>query len=74
MKIFAPFFGGITLMFNSIKDFIKSFMLFTLGRICGIIVFLLMIDGWNYYLYTEGYSDKFTSVFTVLIKCLELFI
>lgn len=69
MKIFKPF-GDVILGFDNIK----TFVLFTLGRICGIIIFLLMIDGFNYYLYTQGYSDKFTSVFTIIILLFKLFI
>jgi hypothetical protein len=69
MKIFKPS-GDLILGFDNIK----TFVLFTLGRICGIIIFLLMIDGFNYYLYTQGYSDKFTSVFNIIILIFKLFI
>lgn len=69
MKIFKPF-GGVILGFDRIKDF----ALFTLGRICGVFIFLLIVDGFNYYLYTQGYSDNFTSVFKLIILIFKLFI
>ena len=69
MKIFKPFFGVILEFEN-----IKSFLLFTLGRICGVIVFFLMIDAFDYYLYLEGYRNEFTSVFYLFILLFQLFI
>lgn len=55
-------------------DGIKSFLLFTLGRICGLIIFLLMIDAFMYYLYVAGYSEDFTSIFYIIFLIIKLFI
>lgn len=69
MKIFKPF-GGVILGFDNIK----SFVMFTIGRILGVIIFLGIVDGFSYYLYTQGYSDKFTSIFTIIFLIIKLFI
>lgn len=69
MKLYKEFCGVIIEFEN-----IKSFILFTLGRVCGIFVFLLLIDVFYYYLYLAGYSNDFTSIFTIIFMFIKIFI
>lgn len=50
MRFYKEFWGFI-FEFNSIKQFVY----FTLGRICGLLIFVLLIVGWYILLYLMGY-------------------
>lgn len=53
MRFFGEYWGFI-FEFNSIKDF----LMFTLGRICGVLVFLGMIDVFLTTIHYLGYGGK----------------
>lgn len=69
MELFKEFCGVIVKF-----DSIKSYVWFTLGRVCGIIAFLVLFDCFMYYLYLKGYCENFTSVFEIIFLIFKLFI
>jgi hypothetical protein len=69
MRFFKEFNGFIFEFVN-----VKAYLLFMLGRLCGFLFFLLMIDAFMYCLYLDGYSDEFTSIFYIIYLIISLFI
>ena len=71
MKLYKEFCGVIIEFEN-----IKSFILFTLGRVCGIFVFLLLLDAFFYYIHLQGYNngEEYTSIFTIIFMFIKIFI
>ena len=69
MKIFVPFCGTIVGF-----DDIKSFFMFTLGRLCGLAICYLLIEGFLFFLYIRGYSDEYISLFSIIKSLISIFI
>lgn len=61
MKFYNQLWGFI-FEFGSIKQFI----IFTLGRICGLIVFVLLIIGWYLLLYCMGYIKTIDPLLNII--------
>lgn len=69
MKIFVPFCGGIVGF-----DDLKSFLWFTLGRLCGILIFYGLVEAFLFYLYLAGYTDRYISLFSLIKGFVTIFI
>jgi hypothetical protein len=54
--------GGFIFEFDSIGGFIN----FTIGRIIGVIVFILLIIGWYLCLYWMGYIESIDPLLRVI--------
>ena len=53
---------------------VKEYILFTLGRVCGFVVFYLMLEGFFYYIHTQGYIDEPFPIAKVTFEIIKLFI
>ena len=55
-------------------DGIKQFVLFTFGRICGFLLFFLLLEGFFYYIHTQGYTDEPFPISSIIFNVIKLFI
>ena len=68
MRFFGEYWGFIFEF-----DSIKSFLLFTLGRICGIFIFLGMIDLFLLFIYCQGYGTEPLPILSICWGLFKLF-
>lgn len=68
MKFYKQYWGFL-FEFNSIGEFIW----FTIGRVIGVILFILLIFGWWVLLYLTGYIESLSPILTMFELIYELF-